>query len=140
MTETYDPAALRADLIRDEGMRLKPYRCTAGKLTIGVGRNLDDRGISREEAETLLDHDIAAIAADFDRALPWWRGLSEARQRALVNMGFNLGLTRLMGFKQMLAALERGDTATAAAQALDSTWATQVGARAQRIAALLRAG
>jgi lysozyme len=140
MTETYDPAALRADLIRDEGLRLKPYRCTAGKLTIGIGRNLDDVGISREEAETLLDHDIAALTADFDRALPWWRGLSEARQRGLVNMGINLGLPRLLGFRRMLAALERGEFATAAAQALDSTWATQVGARAQRIAALIRQG
>ncbi|MFD2234837.1 glycoside hydrolase family protein, partial [Phaeospirillum tilakii] len=59
MTTAYDPATLRADLIRDESLRLKPYRCPAGKLTIGIGRNLDDVGISREEAETLLDHDIA---------------------------------------------------------------------------------
>ncbi|MFD2235097.1 glycoside hydrolase family protein [Phaeospirillum tilakii] len=140
MTTTYDPATLRADLIRDESLRLKPYRCPAGKLTIGIGRNLDDVGISREEAETLLDHDIAALTADFDRALPWWRGLSEARQRALVNMGINLGLPRLLGFKRMLTALERGEFATAAAEALDSPWAGQVGARAQRIAALLRAG
>lgn len=136
----YDPATLRADLVRDEGIRLKPYRCTAGKLTIGVGRNLDDVGISEDEAYLLLDHDIAACVADLDRALPWWGTLSEARQRALLNMRFNLGLSRLLGFKQMLTALQQGDYQTAAAQALDSQWAKQVGDRAQRIAALIREG
>ena len=137
---TYDAEKLRADLTRDEGMRLKPYRCTEGKLTIGVGRNLDAVGISAEEAYLLLDHDIAAIVAGLDRALPWWRSLSEARQRALLNMGFNLGLSRLLGFRQMLAAFQQGDYQTAAAQALDSAWAQQVGERAQRIAALIREG
>lgn len=137
---TYNPDTLKSDLIRDEGLHLKPYLCTANKLTIGVGRNLDDVGISEEEAQILLDHDIAACVADLDRSLPWWHDLSEARQRALLNMRFNLGLSRLLGFKQMLAALERGDYETAAAQALDSQWAKQVGDRAQRIAALIRQG
>lgn len=126
--------ALKADLVRDEGLRLKPYRDTVGKLTIGVGRNLDDVGISDAEAGHLLGNDISGVLADLDRALPWWRGLSEARQRALANMCFNLGLTRLQGFKKMLAALEAGDWPAAAREALDSKWARQVGARATRIA------
>lgn len=134
-----DPA-IKADLLRDEGLRLKPYRDSVGKLSIGIGRNLDDVGISAAEAEVLLETDIAHAAADLDRALPWWRGLSEARQRALLNMAFNLGLPRLLGFTAMLADLERGDFAAAAREAVDSRWARQVGARAQRIAMLLAEG
>lgn len=137
---TYDSAKLRADLIRDEGRRSHPYRCTAGKLTIGIGHNLDDAGISAAAIDLLYAEDEAACVADLDRALPWWRGLSEARQRALLNMRFNLGLSRMLGFKQMLAALQQGDYQAAAAQALDSAWAKQVGDRARRIAALIRDG
>lgn len=135
-----DLATIKTDLRRDEGLKLKPYRDSVGKLTIGVGRNLDDVGISAAEADALLEADIVRAAADLDRALPWWRGLSEARQRALVNMAFNLGLPRLLGFKAMLADLERGDYEGAAREAIDSRWAKQVGARGQRIAMLLAEG
>jgi lysozyme len=75
-----------------------------------------------------------------DRNLPWWRDLSEARQRAVVNMCFNLGITRLLGFSKALAALKAGQYEEAARQFLDSRWATQVGQRAQRIAELVRKG
>lgn len=135
-----DMKRLVEDLKRDEGLRLKPYRCTAGKLTIGVGRNLDDVGVTEAEAEMLLAGDVGKATADLDRALPWWRNLSDARQRALANMCFNLGLTRLMGFRGMLAALESGDFDGAAEAALDSAWARQVGERATRIAAMFREG
>lgn len=132
--------AIAADLRRDEGVRLKPYRCTAGRLSIGVGRNLEDAGISAAEAELMLANDIARAIADLDRALPWWRELSAARRRALVNMAFNLGLSRLLGFAEMLGALRAGAFERAARAALDSRWARQVGTRAERIAALLREG
>lgn len=135
-----DVAALVADLIRDEDLRLKPYRCTEGKLTIGVGRNLDDVGISRAEALFLLDNDIGNTLAELDRRIPWWRSLSEPRQRAQANMAFNMGLPRLLGFKNMLAALQGGDYETAAAEALNSKWAKQVGIRADRIAELFKTG
>jgi lysozyme len=128
------------DLVRDEGIELKPYRCPAGRLTIGVGRNLDDVGLTKREALYLLAQDLARTEEQLDRLLPWWRSLSEARQRALVNMGFNLGIKRLLGFHDMLAALEAGEWERAAASALDSQWARQVGARAERIARLLREG
>lgn len=131
---------IAADLRRDEGIRLKPYRCTAGRLSIGVGRNLDDVGISPAEAETLLANDIARAAAGLDGALPWWRDLSAGRRRALVNMAFNLGLPGLLNFRGMLGALRAGDFGRAADEALDSLWARQVGARAGRVAALLREG
>lgn len=129
---------LRKDLIADEGLRLKPYRCSAGKLTIGVGRNLDDVGITRDEAMHLLDEDIARVQRELDRNVPWWRDLPEPAQRALANMCFNLGWPRLSGFTQMLAHLKLERFGQAAYEALDSTWARQVGARAQRIAKLFR--
>jgi lysozyme len=131
---------LIADLRRDEGLRLKPYRCTAGKLTIGYGRNLDAKGITEAEAEDLLRDDVAGVFAELDRALPWWRDLSEGRQRGLANMAFNLGVPRLLGFRLMIGALRRSDYEEAARQALDSKWARQVGDRAERIAKLIREG
>jgi len=130
--------AIIVGLKRDEGLRLKPYRCSAGKLTIGYGRNLEDVGITEAEAEILLEHDIRRSLADLDRALPWWRGLPAPQQRGLINMRFNLGLTRLLGFKKMLAALQAGNGKLASEEALSSKWADQVGARARRIAALYR--
>ena len=132
--------ALRNDLLRDEGLRLRPYYDSVGKLSLGVGRNLDDLGITKDEALYLLAGDIARAEADLDRALPWWRELSEPRRRALANMAFNLGITRLLRFKKMLAALRAGDWHSAAAEALDSRWAVQVGDRAERIAALIERG
>lgn len=135
-----DVAPLLDELKRDEGVRLKPYRCTAGKLSIGVGRNLDDVGITESEAEYMLRTDVARSMSDLDRFFPWWRRMSEPRQRALCNMAFNMGIGTLAKFRKMLAALERGDYEDAAREALSSAWATQVGARSQRIAAMIREG
>lgn len=134
-----DMERMKLELRQDEGLRLKPYRCTAGRLTIGVGINLDE-GITEDEADYLLASRIRRAEAELDRALPWWRGLSDARQRALVNMAFNLGLPRLLGFKGMLGALEAGDWNEAARQALNSAWARQVGPRAARIAKMIEEG
>ena len=133
-------AKLLEELTLDEGLRLKPYLCTAGKLSIGVGRNLDDVGITRAEAMTLLDNDIARCADELDRVLPWWRRMSEGRQRALLNMCFNLGITRLRAFQRTLRALEDGRYDDAAARCLESKWAAQVGQRAHRISDLIRRG
>jgi lysozyme len=131
---------LLAELRRDEGVRLKPYRCTAGKLTIGVGRNLDDVGISSDEADALLRNDVARVCSDLDARIPWWRGLDEVRQRVLVNMGFNLGISGLLGFKNTLRAVETGDYLGAAQGMLASKWAKQVGPRAERLALMMRDG
>lgn len=129
---------VRDDLKRDEGLRLKPYRDTVGKLTIGYGRNLDDVGITEDEAEYMLEGDIEHVLEQLDRTLPWWNDLNESRKRALVNMAFNLGIGGLLKFKKMLAALKAGDYEHAAVEALDSRWAKQVGQRADRIAELLK--
>ncbi len=125
-----------ADLKRDEGLRLKPYRCSAGKLSIGYGRNLDDVGVSEFEAECMLERDIHGAMDGLDTGLSWWRLMPEPWQRGLINMAFNLGLPRLMGFRKMLAALEAGDGQRASIEALSSKWARQVGTRAERIATL----
>ena len=129
---------MKADLIRDEGVRLKPYKDTVGKLTIGVGRNLDDVGISRDEADFLLMHDIDNAMRDMIRNIPWFAVLPEDVQCGLGNMVFNLGWPRLSKFKRMLSALEARDYHRAAEEALDSKWARQVGPRAHRIAKLFR--
>lgn len=131
---------LLAELTRDEGLRLKPYKCPAGKTTIGIGRNLDDVGISAAEAEHLCRNDVARVVAELDAALPWWRGLDEVRQRVLANMGFNLGVPGLLGFKNTLRKVKDGDYLGAAQGMLASKWAGQVGPRALRLAQMMRDG
>lgn len=129
------------DLIRDEGLKLKPYLCTAGKLTIGVGRNLDDVGITREEAIDLLGNDIDRVEAECQKQ-PWWPAVANdgVRSRAMLNMAFNVGLSRLSGFKRMLAAVQVKDWTRASKEMLDSKWASQVGQRAVRLAKMMETG
>jgi lysozyme len=133
-------SSIEEDLQRDEGIRLTPYTDSVGKLTIGIGRNLDDNGITHSEALMMMANDIISVQGDMDRAIPWWAELSARRQDALTNMAFNLGLPRLLKFKKMLAALEAGRWTEAKVEALDSKWARQVGDRAIRIAEIFRTG
>lgn len=127
---------LREDLIADEGIRLKPYLCPAGKTTIGVGRNLDDVGITEAEAMTLLDDDISRVKAQIAQALPELQGNNV--QRAVGNMIFQMGLNGVLKFKKMLAALQVKDYATARREALDSAWAKQTPQRAKRVTDLMK--
>ena len=123
-----------------EGMRLFPYKCTAGKLTIGWGRNLDDRGISAEEAEYLLQHDLKLAERDAKQFIGGvWDTLSEIRKAVLIDMAFNLGLARLSAFKKFKHALVFGEYKQAAVEMLDSKWASQVGRRATLLAEMMRA-
>ena len=130
---------LERELIRDEGLRLKPYHDSVGKLTIGVGRNLDDNGISEAEALMMLRNDIVNSQQELER-LRWFRQLDSRRKDAILNMHFNLGLPRLLSFKKMIAALEQGKWDKAADEALNSRWAEQVGERAVRISLIIRYG
>jgi lysozyme len=123
-----------------EGVRLKPYRDTVGKLTIGIGRNLDDRGITREEAEYLLSNDISDVWLRLVSLLPFFARLDTVRQSILLDMAFNLGVPGLMAFKNTLAAIGDGRYADAAAGMLASRWAEQVGRRAQRLSEMMRTG
>ena len=126
-------------LRRDEGLRLKPYQCTAGKLTIGYGRNLEDRGITREEAEYLLRNDIAEVERDAHK-FPWYAGLDEARKAVVLSMLFNLGPSRFRGFANTIKDIAAGDYVSASRRLLQSLWARQVGARAVRLAQMMRTG
>ena len=128
------------ELKRDEGVVLTLYICSAGKNTIGVGRNVDDRGITEDESDYLLGNDIDLCVDELENNFTWYKNLSDARQRVLVNMCFNLGLTRLLGFKKFLAALEAEDWDRAAEEMLDSKWAVQVGPRSTRLRDLLLEG
>lgn len=126
---------------KHEGLRLKPYRCSAGKLTIAYGRNLDDVGITEHEAEIMLDRDIAQAKQDLFTVLGGLvNDLSPKRYNALVDMMFNLGQARFRGFIKMIAAIRQGDWQEAAKQALDSKWADQVGNRAMTDALMIKNG
>lgn len=132
--------ALKARLIRDEGLRLKPYKDTVGKLTIGVGRNLDDRGISVDEARMMFDHDIDDHENELRAKWPHYDKLDDVRQEVLLNMAFNLGVPGLLKFVNTLAAVVAGDFDVAAYGMLHSKWASQVGKRASRLAEEMRTG
>ncbi|ELE5025658.1 glycoside hydrolase family protein [Vibrio fluvialis] len=132
--------ALATQLIKKhEGLRLKPYRCSNQKLTIGYGRNLQDNGISQQEAETLLQHDLDAAVKNAE-TLPYFASLNDARQAVIVDMIFNLGLPRFGMFKKMIAAIEQKLWHVAANEMLNSRWARQVGKRAKTLSEMMRTG
>jgi len=131
-------AGLREDLIAEEGIRLKPYLCPAGKTTIGVGRNLDDVGITQDEAMEMLDNDIDRVNAQLAKALPWLETKSPDVQRAIANMTFQMGIGALLKFKKMLAAIQARDYNAARREALNSAWAKQTPQRAKRVTDLFK--
>jgi lysozyme len=118
----------------DEGFRSKPYHCPAGKLTIGYGRNIEDNGITQEEAEFLLRNDFERSRYELRITFPFTTTLSNTRFDILAMMIFNMGLSRFRGFKKMLHAVELGDTQKVSDEMLNSQWAKQVGKRANRLA------
>tara|TARA_R110000823_G_scaffold22854_3_gene68584 strand:- start:263 stop:679 length:417 start_codon:yes stop_codon:yes gene_type:complete len=127
-------------LIKHEAMRLKPYHCTAGALTIGVGRNLDSMGLSEDEAYYLLQNDIRRCEKELLKVFEWFAYLDNVRQDAMMDMCFNLGISRLRGFEKALEAMEDGNYEEAAVEFLDSNWADQVGQRAITITNMIRTG
>jgi lysozyme len=132
---------IKEQLVRHEGLRLKPYRCTAGKLTIGIGRNLDDCGITQSEAYVMLINDIMNCEKQLQQKIPdIYNGLDEVRKSVLLNMCFNLGINGLLGFKNTLAFVKAGDWERAANNMLVSRWAKQVGRRAIELSELMRKG
>jgi len=108
-----------------EGIRLFPYFCTAGALTIGVGRNLDSIGITDEEARFLLNNDLCRCEKELSK-YDWFNSLSEVRREVLIELNFNIGLTSLLKFKKMIKFLTIGSYRKAADEMLDSRWYTMV--------------
>ncbi len=131
---------LKRRLCRHEGVRLHPYRCTSGKLTIGVGRNLDDKGLSRKEALYLLDNDLRRVELECAQTFDWFDRLDDVRKRVLIEMAFNLGITGLTKFRKMLAAVKAGNFEQARLEMLNSLWAKQVGRRADTLAHIMETG
>jgi lysozyme len=123
---------------KHEGLRLKPYKCSAGKTTIGYGRNLDDNGITEEEADRMLHNDIFVCTIELDKMLPWWKSHPDHVQQVLVNMCYNLGITRFMEFKRTLGYIRDQKYSVAAVEMMKSKWAEQVGARAKELSVMLQ--
>jgi lysozyme len=141
-------AQLVVELRRDEGVRYVPYADTKDIPTTGVGHNLQASPLpagwtyplTDDQVNQLLMSDLANVFSDLNRDLPWWTDLNDVRQRVIANMMFNLGSNKLLGFKNTLAAMRQGRYDDAAAGMLNSAWASQVGARAQRLAQMMRSG
>lgn len=126
-------------LIRHEDLRLKPYPDTVGKLTIGVGHNLTDKGISKNIAMAIFSEDLTDTINFLNLKFPWFHTLDDVRAQAVADMTFNL-MGGMLDFHHMLAALEKGDWETAADELLNSKFAKQTGSRATELAQMIRSG
>jgi lysozyme len=131
---------LTDQIISHEGVKLEPHVGTAGELTIGIGRNLSDRGVSRVEALILLESDIDYYLDRLSNEFSFFATLTSNRKIVLVNMAFNLGVAGLKNFRQMLTALEAGDYRLASAEMLESWWAIHVKNRAVELSDLMLRG
>ena len=127
-------------LKRHEGVKLKPYKCSAGKLTIGVGKNIEDNGITLEEAEYLLQNDIAEARSQLLHAFPWMGEFNDARISAMINFTFNVGIGTVKKFENTLSYMQSGEWDKAADEMMDSRWARQVGNRAIEVTDQIRTG
>jgi lysozyme len=131
--------ALRRQLMRHEGWVSHAYQDHLGYWTIGYGRLIDPSrggGISQKEGELLLHNDIATRITALHQRLPYFQRLPSKVKQALANMSFQLGVNGLLGFRRMLAAVERKDWVAARREALDSNWARQTPKRAQEVAGM----
>ena len=131
---------LQVQLAIDEKRSKRIYPDTKGKITGGIGRNLTDRGFSDDEIDLMFKNDIAFVERELDLNLPWWRQMNDPRQNVLANMCFNIGMPKLLGFKNTLAAMKAGRYEDAATGMLDSLWASQVHDRAKRLAESMKTG
>jgi len=129
---------LRETITRHEGSRLNMYQDTLGIWTIGVGHNIQEKGISPAVMELMLDEDIEEAIVELKRSVSFFSKMPEQVQEALVNLSFNMGIPRLMQFKKTLAYLRDGDFEAAADELLDSRYAEQVGRRADEVAEMIR--
>ncbi len=133
-------------LVLHEGMILHRYKCPAGKVTIGVGHNLEARPldlpetITEQQALAILEDDIEDVRQELIHALPWVASMDEVRQAVLLDMGFNLGVPGLLKWKNTLAAVKTGNWVAASANMGLSKWYSQVGDRAKRLMQMMVSG
>ena len=119
------------------------YKCPAGYWTIGMGRNIDPEngiGLSDDEVQYLLENDIERVIKELSSEYPWFNGLDDVRKDAIIDIGFNLGATKLRGFRRALTAMEEADYNAASDEFLDSKWARQVGSRSVELTEMIRTG
>lgn len=137
---TYDRIALQKELEDDEGRAPYVYKDHLGYDTCGVGFLVDKAKGGRIPDAVIdfwLNYLIDEREKQLDQYLPWWRTLSDIRQRALLNMAWQLGVSGLLGFPKMLGALQAGNWREAYRQALDSKWAkVDTPERAQKVASM----
>lgn len=140
---SYDEEALYRELVRDEGKRLTPYQDSLGYWTVGIGHLLPSgesrQPISEAQCRDYFINDVIDAENRLNGIMPGWRALSDVRQRALVNLSFNLG-GKLARFKQFLAAMEREEYVIAGQHLQASLWAKQVKLRAARIIHMIATG
>ena len=134
-----DPAKMRQQLRIHEGYETKPYTDSVGKLSIGVGRNLDDIGLSDDEIQLLLDNDINRAMKGAEK-FSWWKDLDSVRQMVVLDMLFNLGLAGFCKFRKTISYIASEDYMKAAEEMKDSRWHEQVGPRALRLEEMMRTG
>ena len=126
-------------LKRHEGVRSHVYLCSAGYETIGVGRNISKSGmgLSDDEVDYLLENDIVRVIKELSSEYPWFKDLDDVRKDAMIDISFNLGATRLRGFKRASAAMEVADYKLAAKEFLDSKWSRDVKGRSHELASMI---
>ena len=130
-------------LKRHEGVKTHAYKCSASKITVGVGRNIDPKGgigLTEDEIDYLLQNDIDRIISELDFQYEWFSDLNSARQDAMIDISFNLGQTRLRKFEKALAAMSLNNWDKAADEFMDSKWSEQVGNRAKELTDIIRTG
>jgi len=130
-------------LKRHEGVKSHAYKCSAGKVTVGVGRNIDENGgigLTDSEIDMLLANDIKRVEQELKDRFSWYRNLDSVRREAMIDIAFNLGITKLLGFKKALAAMESGDYYWASTEFNASRWAEQVGYRAEELCDMIETG
>lgn len=129
-------------LKRHEGVRSHVYLCSAGYETIGVGRNISNTGMGLfdDEVDYLLENDIARVIKELSSEYPWFTDLDDVRKDAIIDISFNLGATRLRGFRRALAAMDAADYKTASLEFLDSKWSRDVKGRSAELAYMIETG
>jgi lysozyme len=129
---------ITAWLFIDEGEKLKLYKDSVGIFTIGIGHNIQEKGISPATSRFIFNEDIDGCEKELNRSLPWWSSKPENVKLVLLNMCFNIGISRLLGFKKTLQLIKDDKFNEAAIEMLDSAWSAQVGNRAIRLSKLLQ--
>ena len=159
-------ASIFEQLKLHEGLRLKPYKCSAGKWTIGVGHNYQDTGLpdwlkhetliignnisewtdrlskafTSDMAERLLNEDVAKYESQIIKKMPKYEKLDAVRKKVVLDMTFNMGVGWIDKFENTVTMINVGDYIGAANGMMNSAWAKQVGKRAQRLANMMRTG